>query len=404
MVVNVTLKKARRRPRINENLIATELNVDGQVKKRRKRRTKQEIEAELEEPYYPTDGLLRKDHNYFSFVVAECPKYVPGSGPPLAPLSVMLPHDSSGFIIDKRHIYKKLCYVVGFTDHPELKITVPPPDILDYVSPRNLEDWENGDYVRRVKEEEKAELQKRLEELDVARVAVASDLRIDGRKRKRAIDSETETPSGAATPRRRGRPFKKSRFGPGRKNEPSPEPVFTSPKRSFQTSLSVPIKSFAERELEDEEDSEDDEEDSETTDAQLQAQLIGANLSIASGSTTCTSSPVAPQRPSSADVTSSRDASAAFEKFVQEKVKPAGSSHASPMANRTTPAPIPNPLIQNTRKATGVPSHPSKSYKSPYPAMPTTKSYSSARPSLSPPGKNYETLLQLYHAFHINIY
>ena len=47
------------------------------------------------------NGLPYRDEAYFDFVVAERPRYIPGSGPPLAPISVLPPHDKDSFIIKK---------------------------------------------------------------------------------------------------------------------------------------------------------------------------------------------------------------------------------------------------------------------------------------------------------------
>jgi hypothetical protein len=52
------------------------------------------------------NGLPYRDEAYFDFVVAERPKYTPGSGPPLAPISVLPPHDKDGYIIKKAFIEK----------------------------------------------------------------------------------------------------------------------------------------------------------------------------------------------------------------------------------------------------------------------------------------------------------
>ncbi|KAK1757900.1 hypothetical protein QBC47DRAFT_377236 [Echria macrotheca] len=79
-------------------------------------------------------------------------RYVPGSGPPLAPISLLPPHDSTAYIIDqyvlppikdtKEDSRRILYYHVGFTDLPTVKIMIPCNKVLDYVSPRELEEWE----------------------------------------------------------------------------------------------------------------------------------------------------------------------------------------------------------------------------------------------------------------------
>ncbi|KAL2193736.1 hypothetical protein P885DRAFT_71938 [Corynascus similis CBS 632.67] len=91
-------------------------------------------------------------------------KYVPGSGPPPPQISLVPPRDSTAYIIDqlvlptdrdmtptsRRLIY----YQVGFTDLPTVKLLIPCNKVLDYVSPRELEDWESRNLEK--KEEERA--------------------------------------------------------------------------------------------------------------------------------------------------------------------------------------------------------------------------------------------------------
>ncbi|KAK4249498.1 hypothetical protein C7999DRAFT_12711 [Corynascus novoguineensis] len=91
-------------------------------------------------------------------------KYVPGSGPPPPQISLVPPRDSTAYIIDqlilptdrdmtptsRRLIY----YQVGFTDIPTVKLLIPCNKVLDYVSPRELEDWEYRNLEK--KEEERA--------------------------------------------------------------------------------------------------------------------------------------------------------------------------------------------------------------------------------------------------------
>ena len=47
------------------------------------------------------NGLPYRDEAYSDFVVAERPSYIPGSGPSLAPISVVPPHDKDNVIIIK---------------------------------------------------------------------------------------------------------------------------------------------------------------------------------------------------------------------------------------------------------------------------------------------------------------
>jgi len=89
-------------------------------------------------------------------------RYKPGSGPPPPQISLLPPRDSTAYIIDqfvlptdedatltsRRLIY----YHVGFTDLPHVKILLPCTEVLDYVSPRELEEWEYHNWERKMKE------------------------------------------------------------------------------------------------------------------------------------------------------------------------------------------------------------------------------------------------------------
>ncbi|KAL2161679.1 hypothetical protein VTH06DRAFT_8241 [Thermothelomyces fergusii] len=79
-------------------------------------------------------------------------KYVPGSGPPPPRISLAPPRDSTAYIIDRfilpadkdmTETSRRLVhYRIGFTDLPTVKLLIPCNEVLDYVSPRELEDWE----------------------------------------------------------------------------------------------------------------------------------------------------------------------------------------------------------------------------------------------------------------------
>ncbi|KAL7911780.1 hypothetical protein GGI35DRAFT_443628 [Trichoderma velutinum] len=80
--------------------------------------------------------------------------YVPGSGPPLQPISLLLPGDSTAHIIERlllpspglapngRPLPKRMMYLIGWCDLPAASKLVPAMQVLDYVSPRTLEDFE----------------------------------------------------------------------------------------------------------------------------------------------------------------------------------------------------------------------------------------------------------------------
>ncbi|KAL7954877.1 hypothetical protein V8C34DRAFT_293119 [Trichoderma compactum] len=80
--------------------------------------------------------------------------YVPGSGPPLQPISLLLPGDSTAYIAERlllpspglapngRPLPKRMMYLIGWRDLPAASKLVPAMQVLDYVSPRTLEDFE----------------------------------------------------------------------------------------------------------------------------------------------------------------------------------------------------------------------------------------------------------------------
>ncbi|OAR02233.1 hypothetical protein LLEC1_03823 [Akanthomyces lecanii] len=80
--------------------------------------------------------------------------YVPNSGPPLRRLDLRPPEDSTAYIDDRillppaglaadgRLLPKRMKYIIGWHDLPAARLLVPAMDVLDYVSPCALEDWE----------------------------------------------------------------------------------------------------------------------------------------------------------------------------------------------------------------------------------------------------------------------
>ena len=91
---------------------------------------------------------------------------MPGSGPPLPQISLLPPRDSTAYIIDQFVLptdkdmtptsRRLVHYHIGFTDLPAVKILIPCNQVLDYVSPRELEDWEYQNLEK--KEEERQRL------------------------------------------------------------------------------------------------------------------------------------------------------------------------------------------------------------------------------------------------------
>lgn len=195
----------------------------------------------------------------FDFIVAPHATYIPGSGPALAPITRMPPHDKDGFIIDKVQFKKQLRYLVGYEQYPQLKVSIQPQNILDWISPYALEDWEAKHYdaeEKRRKEEELPALlakderrRKRLEALSRAATG------IDGRKikRKGPTDESSYGRSGrSAKSGRSRRNLRASHRGdPSRRDQPDEAMIYTSPKQSQrsqqsqQPSLSTPTRKYA---------------------------------------------------------------------------------------------------------------------------------------------------------------
>ncbi|KAI1261092.1 hypothetical protein F5Y18DRAFT_215491 [Xylariaceae sp. FL1019] len=133
--------------------------------------------------------------------------YRPGDGPALAPVRLTLDNDSTAFIVEKRVIPSQapngelkldLCYDVGWSDLPAARVAILATKILDYVSPRTLENWEYKCMLEQDAEREKQEAEERrlAEEVDRAQV--------------RAITTPTVgTPlSATVSQKKRGRPSK----------------------------------------------------------------------------------------------------------------------------------------------------------------------------------------------------
>jgi hypothetical protein len=203
------------------------------------------------------NGQLSQTKGHLDFVVAERPVYVPGSGPPLAPISVMPPKDRDGLIVDKVQIYNELRYIVTYEDQPHLRISVQPQNILDWASPRALEEFEHEDYETRESEREAIELplieakeerrRKRLEKLEKvsASRANAHVLGSSTKKRKRGNDWQINptkikkrTPITSQIRRRVG-------SLEGEEDEKKVKSAFTSPHQmqQQQPSLSTPSRS-----------------------------------------------------------------------------------------------------------------------------------------------------------------
>ncbi|KAK1689573.1 hypothetical protein BDP55DRAFT_765815 [Colletotrichum godetiae] len=160
-------------------------------------------------------------------------RYKPGTGPPLRPITLAPPRDSTAYIRDEFFVppalsddgKKRLQYVVGWTDLPAARLVVDAEQICDYVSPMAYEEW------CAAKAEERDEEERRLEEAENVRAveeAVSREKSVAapgekgakgakrGRKRKQIVAEELRTPEPATAAdgqkKKRGRP---------RKNAPS---------------------------------------------------------------------------------------------------------------------------------------------------------------------------------------
>lgn len=89
--------------------------------------------------------------------IPQRPRYVPGKGPPLHPVSLVPPADSTAYVVDRILLPpaalapggnhprpRRMTYLLGWTDLPAARLLVPALRVLDYVSPRALEAYEEG--------------------------------------------------------------------------------------------------------------------------------------------------------------------------------------------------------------------------------------------------------------------
>ncbi|KAG8157156.1 hypothetical protein KVR01_012864 [Diaporthe batatas] len=167
-------------------------------------------------------------------------RYRPGSGPPPPRVSLRPVHDSNAFIVDKvvlpqgpsppnssRARQRRCYYIIGWPDLPAARPVVDASRVLDYVSPRTLEDWEYQDALRREEERERAE--------EAERRALAKG---------KGVAGPLLQPGGAT--RRPGRPPKSRMMvddGPPSEPELNSEQEELVHKRMRGPSLSTPQKS-----------------------------------------------------------------------------------------------------------------------------------------------------------------
>ncbi|KAJ9164747.1 hypothetical protein NKR19_g1012 [Coniochaeta hoffmannii] len=129
------------------------------------------------------------------------PKRLYRAGPPPPPIALVPPRDSTAYIVNKlvlpshqkfpdlAHTQRRLYYTVGWTDLPSARIAVLASRILDYVSPREVEEWEYNDFLRREEE-------KKLAQEKVA-ATPKKKKRKSGRPRKGPAESQREAEAAA---------------------------------------------------------------------------------------------------------------------------------------------------------------------------------------------------------------
>ncbi|KAE9381238.1 hypothetical protein N431DRAFT_424827 [Stipitochalara longipes BDJ] len=217
----------------------------------------------------------QKQQLTFDFVVAERPIYVPGSGPPLAPVTVMPIHDKDGIIKGEVTMGHQLMFIVSYEDHPYLRVSVKPQNILDWVSPRTFEEWESAK-AEAERKAERDELLPKIEAREKKRL-----LKEQGGKASRAAEAPKKTWSRKRkrppTPEPAPRPGRKRR---GVETEEEEEALIPNPRRP---SLSCPTKQrgLAQPVDMDSEEEEDDEE--EDLLAETTAELIDRQLNSTPG-------------------------------------------------------------------------------------------------------------------------
>lgn len=213
-----------------------------------------------------------KSWEVIGYVVAEvqirsAAPYTRGSGPPSAPISIMPKHDKPGVILDLSRMDGKPLYIVSYPDKPSLRIGVRVAEILDYVSPRTLENWEikqetlieeNRKAKARAKAQAKREAiaQAESQVLKMSRVTAGA---VQGRGRPKRKRDDEEGPGGAPV----------AGTGHGVNTSGSKKKQVLEQARATQPSLSSPPQQF------DRYDSESDFEN-ENTSAALDLQLTGS--------------------------------------------------------------------------------------------------------------------------------
>ncbi|KAK2612759.1 hypothetical protein QQS21_001210 [Conoideocrella luteorostrata] len=116
------------------------------------------IDSSDDEPWTPEPPIATTQPMKTTEFLVELkprPRYAPGRGPALQPLRLLPPEestvyirervllDSPGLAEDGRPLPKRMTYIVGWRDLPAASLLVPAMQVLDYVSPRALEEFED---------------------------------------------------------------------------------------------------------------------------------------------------------------------------------------------------------------------------------------------------------------------
>jgi len=258
-------------------------------------------------------GYPKLDYSYFTFEVCTRPKYIPGSGQRPQDIAAALPDEgSTAYIIDRLFLNKEPRYIVGYRDRPQLRVSICLENILDWISPWELETWEHEDYLDQKKAEEdellpgilakeKSKAKKEAKK-EAKKQALPFQSREQGieriqhdRKRKRSFGEDSPRKKKTAVPGRGpGRPPKQpiirpfsslsklpAPSGPGRRNIPEQQ-LFTSPsalhrRASVGKGLAGNRTHVLDTSSEEDDDDNDDGDDSDMIQAQLQGESLSTS-------------------------------------------------------------------------------------------------------------------------------
>ncbi|EFW99914.1 chromatin organization modifier, chromo domain containing protein [Grosmannia clavigera kw1407] len=174
----------------------------------------------------------KKLQTEFEIRIYDQPHYVAGQTPPQPPITLVPPRDTDAFIIDKvvtpfyvlpeeeRTVRRVLNYVVGWPDRPLERLLVPCTQILDYVSPRELEDWE---YTRMLRDQREIDDAETANESETTQAPAGGDGPHHHQKRRRV------SPSGGSNAEEYDAPPIKHPRGPRRKQRGRPRHVTNAP-------------------------------------------------------------------------------------------------------------------------------------------------------------------------------